>query len=203
MAFDRLQDLGEERFRAILNALMTGTPAMQVARTIQQEWKEFQDVQEKTLTQQLNRLRIVAAEGAFGKKVANAIQKGATPQVKMLEGVSSSVIERMEELAEIERERVLWLREKEKAMPMPVQSMAQSMNASFNDYSRLLLDIQKLRFDLGLDKFQGIVSTVKGMTTTVVNPDGSGVQQQVFQAINVLEDIFKSRNIPDIEVKPV
>lgn len=198
MAFDRLQALGQEKFTAILNGLMRGENAAALARMIQQDWNEFSDVAEKTLTQQLNRLRQAAAEGAFGKKVAAQIVKGATPQIKLLEGVSQSSVERMEELAAIQRGRVLSLVEKEKNMPLPVGVMLTATNAVFNDYSKLLQDIQKVRFDLGLDEFRGVVSTFKGAAMTVTQPDGSSVHKQVFEAVTTLEEIFAKRKIPQI-----
>lgn len=198
MAFDRLQALGQERWTKILNDLMRGEPAAAVARMVQQDWGEFQDVADKTLTQQMSRLRLAAAEGAFGKKVAALIAKGATPQIAMMAGVSQSSVERMEELAAVQRGRVMSLVEKEKNMPLPVGVMLTATNAVFNDYSKLLQDIQKVRFDLGLDEFRGVVSTFKGAAMTVTQPDGSSIQKQVFEAVTTIEDIFNKRKVPQI-----
>ena len=49
MAFDRLQKLGKEKFQKIVNELARGTPAQTLARLIQQEWGDAQDVREETL----------------------------------------------------------------------------------------------------------------------------------------------------------
>jgi len=223
VAFERLQALGDEQFKKILNLLMRGEPAMHVARTLQQQppkgWGIFQDVAEKTLTAQLNRLREVAAEGAFGLKAARRIAEGHTPQIKRLEHVSISVLVRMEELADIQRTRVLNLVEKEKdsllpkignlhlpsnmpssakMAPQEYRHLLTQTNLVFNDYRQLLLDLQKIRFDLGLDEFKGPVSTTtaRGATQTTTFPDGMSVQKQIFEAVTTIEQIFDARKIP-------
>lgn len=206
MAFERLQNLGDEKFSKILNLLMRGEPAMALARQIQQApptgWGEFQDVAEKTLTQQLNRLRFAAAEGMFGKKIAKKIQddNSATPQIRMLKDVSVRVLDRLEELSDVQRQRVLDLVEKEKKMPLPIGAMLQATNAVFTDYKDLLLSIQKIRFDMGLDEFRGPVSQqihhVKGAAITQQLADGTTIQRQVFEAVTTLEQIFNERQIP-------
>jgi hypothetical protein len=207
MAFERLQTLGEEEFQKILNLLMRGEPAMHVARTIQQEWHQFQDVAEKTLCQQLNRLRLAAAEGAFGMKAAKKIAEGATPQIRMLKDVSVGTLVRLEELSEIQKHRVLALVEKEKNMPLPIGAMLTATNMVFTDYKQLLLDIQKVRFDLGLDEFKGPTSHsihhVKGGVVSAQLPDGTNVQKQVFEAVQAIEAVFDQRKIPEHKMKDV
>jgi hypothetical protein len=206
MAFERLQELGDEKFGKILNLLMRGEPAMTLAREIQapppKGWGLFQDVAEKTLTQQLNRLRLAAAEGAFGRKMAKSIEAGHKPQIKMLERVSVHVLARLEDLSDIQRDRVLALVEKEKNMPLPIGAMLTATNAVFNDYRQLLLDIQKVRFDLGLDEFKGPVGqhiSMRGAAQTHMFPDGTSIQKQVFEAVTTIEQIFDARKIPQLE----
>lgn len=194
-AYERLQKLGEEKFRHILNALLQGTAAMAMARVIQHEWGEFQDVAEKTLTQQLNRLRHDVSEGLYGKELARKIDQGLQPHVKLLEGVSVSVLERMEELARWQRERAQSLKVKEKIMPLPTKEMLATANAVFTDYSKLLQDIQKMRYDMGLDPFHGVVSGMRGSSTSITLPNGTNVQQQVFEAMTTVEKILTNRGI--------
>jgi len=205
MAYERLQALGPEKFQKIINDLMRGASAMGTARVIQQEWKEFQDVAEKTLTQQLNRLRVSAAEGMFGKKVALQIVAGATPQIKLLAGISHGTIERLEELSNIQRLRVMDLvkaeksamaDEKGKIVKFPMAALLTATNAVFADYSKLLQDIQKVRFDLGLDEYRGVVPTMRGAASSVTLPDGTNIQKQVYEAATTIEDIFNQRKIP-------
>ena len=202
MAFNRLQEIGEERFRKIINALMRGEHAIKVARTIQQQppegWGLFQDVTETALTRQLDRLRLASAEGLFGPRVAKKIAEGATPQIKMLENVSIRVIDRLEELSETQRTRMLTLVAKEKAIPSMSAAIMDATNTTFAEYRQTLLDLQKIRFDLGLDDFKGPITstTTRGASASVSLPDGTNVQRQVFEAVTTIEQIFNKRNIP-------
>jgi hypothetical protein len=200
MAFEQLQSLGEERFGKILNQLMRGASAQGLARTLQRQppegWGVFQDVAEKTLTQQLNRLRLAVAEGAFGSAHAKRLQEGHKPHIDLLNGVSVNALTRMEELAETKRSLVLVLLAKATAE----ERTWKSVNDATEVYRKILLDIQKMRFDLGLDEFKGPVGTtsVRSATQTTTTPDGSTVQRQVFEAVSTIERIFNARRIPHI-----
>ena len=116
--YDRLHGIGEERFQKILNALMRGEPVLPLARLIQLQppegWGLFQGTPERTLYLQLIRLRDAAAEGAYGPEVAQQIIAGQKPQEKLLERVSVRALERLEELSDVQRERLLTQVEKEK-----------------------------------------------------------------------------------------
>lgn len=200
MAFDRLQDLGEDKFRKILNLLMRGQSTHSIARMMQQPppkgWGLFQDLAERSLQQQLNRLRIVAAKGAFGTKAAEVLTLQGTPQVKMLEGVSTQVIERLEEVSTVQRQRMLDVVAREKQTPVPVGAYTVT-NEVIEGYRKVLIDIQKMRFDLGLDEYKGPVGggmVLRGATQTTMLPDGSNVQKQVFEAVTTIEEIFAARN---------
>jgi len=59
MAFERLERLGPEKYERVVNELMRATPAAIVARMIQQEWGDFQDVSEDLLAKHLKRLHAV------------------------------------------------------------------------------------------------------------------------------------------------
>lgn len=200
MAFERLQALGEEKFGKILNLLMRGEPAMALARTIQavppKGWGEFSDVAEKTLTQQLNRLRFAAAEGAFGSAAAKRIAAGAKPHIDRLNAVSVNALTRMEELSEAQRTLVLVLL----ADATEKKHTFTSTNEAVDNYRKTLLDVQKLRFDLGLDEFKGPVgnTTIRGASLTTTFPDGMSVQKQIFEAVTTIEQIFDARKIPQL-----
>ena len=83
----------------------------------------------------------------------------------------------------------LW--EKERQLNIPLSSL----NSVINDYRDLLLSIQKIKFDLGLDEYKGVIPGVKATATSLTRPDGLKIQQQVFEAIEVVEDIFLRRGI--------
>ena len=65
MAFEGLRRLGPQKFQRIVNELMRATPAVMVARLIQQEWGGVYDVAETTLAKQLKRLHTAITNGAF------------------------------------------------------------------------------------------------------------------------------------------
>ena len=196
----KFHGLESEQFTKILNGLMCGTPAQTLAREIQQPppkgWGMMQDVSEKTLAQQLNRLRLDAAAGAFGDEIAQKIveNRSPRPQLTLLKNVSVPVLQRLEEVSEAKRVLVLTLLEKATAEKRTFTSV----NEAVEGYRKLLLDLQKLRFDLGLDEFKGPVgsTTVKGATQTTTFPDGMSVQKQVYEAVTTIEKIFDARKIP-------
>ena len=200
MAFERLQALGEEPFRKILNALIRGEPAQALARTIQQPppagWGLFGDVAELTLTQQLNRLRKAAAEGIFGAAEAKRILAVGKPNIDRLNHVSVPVLARLEELSEAQRTLVMALL----AKATKEERTFTSVNEAVGNYRQILLDLQKLRFDLGLDEFKGPVSTTtaRGASVTTTFPDGMSVQKQVFEAVTTVEQILNARKIPQL-----
>jgi hypothetical protein len=86
IAFRRLQNLGKEKFQKILNELARGTPAQTLARLIQQEWGDVQNVREETLAKQLKRLSTTITNGAFGGDLADQARKRASVRIKLLHG---------------------------------------------------------------------------------------------------------------------
>lgn len=201
MAFHKLQRLGEEKFTKILNALMRGDSCRKVSRMIQQAppagWGDLPDMGEEALAQSLNRLRAVSAEGAYGKDAAKRILAVHKPHVDRLAHVSVRVLERMEELSEKKRGLVNALLDKATHDVMTYKSV----NDAVDVYRQILLDVQKLRFDLGLDEFKGPVggtTSIKGAIQTTTFPDGMSVQKQVFEAVSVVEEIFNARRVPHL-----
>jgi hypothetical protein len=66
MAFDRLQNLGKDKFTRICNELARGTPALLLARLIH-EWGDAQDVGEHTLARQFGRAAQKVGQTPLGK----------------------------------------------------------------------------------------------------------------------------------------
>jgi uncharacterized protein YPO0396 len=184
MAFERLKDLGEDRFLKIKNDLARGVSAMAVARTIQQEWGQLNDVAEKTLTQQVNRLRLQMAEGVFGETLKEELQSTATalaPEVQRILRGTPNVMEKLGDVIFLQEARIKRLAEKEKAMPLPMTAL----NAVINDYVDQLGTLQKLRFELGLDEFHSTQQPSlvgRGVITSTTLPDGTNVQKQAYEA---------------------
>jgi len=200
MAFERFVSLGEERFDKIINALTRGTPALRLAREIQQQppegWGLFQDVAESSLMVQLCRLRTAIAEGVFSKRIAKQLAAGTnTPKLGTLQRVSVQVLSRMEDLADQHKQRVENFLLKEKTQPLPSRTMTEAMT----EYRETLERIQKIRFELGLDEYKGPTgssTTIRGASQTTMFPDGMSVQKQVFEAVQTVEKILDARKIP-------
>ena len=211
MAFVALQKLGTERFDQIVNALLRGERALTVARMMlappPEGWGVFEGMAEGSLEQQLKRLRQAMAKGYFNPKRAKilAMRKPAGP--KILEQVSVRVLDRLEELAEVQRDRVMELREKEKANLLPQVSakmapqeyrhLLTQTNAVLSDYRQTLLDLQDVRFKLGIDPLSvpqtGMM--LKGALQTTNYPDGMSVQKQIFEAVSSVERVLNARQI--------
>ena len=75
----------------------------------------------------------------------------------------------MLEIAIIQKARVLTLLNKERESKKRVFGL----NTAINDYKNLLLSIQKIKFDLGLDEFKRGIPGARENTTSVIMPDGT------------------------------
>jgi hypothetical protein len=191
-AYNNLQNLGEEKFRRITNQLLRGQPAMNLAREIQGKWGDLNGIAEKTLTQQLTRLKAtLIKDGHLGPVQKLALEEAGELNLKLLRKSSIKVLEHLTPMAEIYERRIqlLWDREKELKMPMS------GLNAVMKDYTDLLERIQKIQFDLGIDEYKGILGSVRTATHTVMNPDGSSDYRQVTEITNNIRDIMNKRGV--------
>ena len=149
MAYERLQNLGKDKFTKICNQLIRGTPAIVLARLIHQ-WGDAQDVGESTLARQLQRLYTAITHAAFGHEWAQAARDNASVRFSPLDGSTFESLDELLILASIQRARVFTLVEKEHASGKRVVGL----NKIMNDYKNLIISIQKVRFDLGLDEYK-------------------------------------------------
>ena len=191
MPFERLQRLGKDKFQKIVNELLRGTPAIMVARLIQQEWGDFHDVREDTLAKQLKRLHTAITNGAFGGVLAEEARRKASVRIKLFHGSNLNCLDELIGLALIQKKRIQQFWEKEQALNMPLSGL----NDLINDTRDLLLSIQKMNFDLGLDEFKGVIPGVKATAMSVTRPGGVDIQRQVSEAMRVAEDIFDKHGI--------
>ncbi len=191
MAFDRLQKLGKEKFQKIVNELARGTPAQTLARLIQQEWGDAQDVGEETLAKQLKRLSTTIKNGAFGGDLAEQAKTRASVRIKLFHGSTLDCLAELVEMAAIQKSRVLRLYEKERIYNVPILML----NRVIRDYGNLIVTIQEMKFNLGLDEYRRSIPGVTASNTTVTVPNPTTTQQQSLQALAVLEEIFDRRGI--------
>src|SRR2546428_13012031 len=106
MKFERIQRLAKEKVQKIVNQLTRGTPAIMVARLIQQEWGDCQDVREDTLAKQLKRLHTAITNGAFGGDLAQEARRKASVRIKLFHGSSLNCLDELIELAFLQKARV-------------------------------------------------------------------------------------------------
>ena len=212
MAFSNLQGLGPEKFDQIVNLLLRGEPALKLARQMlappPDGWGVFEGMAENTLEQQLKRMRHAISKGFFNPRRAKALAEGgANRTLPILQQISVRVLDRLEELAEVQRDRVFELREKEKANLLPQVSakmapqeyrhLLTQTNAVLSDYRQTLLDLQEVRFKLGMDELHTPSTQVnlKGATSMTTYPDGMSVQKQIFEAVSTVERVLNARRI--------
>jgi len=193
--YDRLRKMGEERFLKIKNDLLTNVPAQRLARRIQGEWKEFEGVSESTLTQQLNRLKhSLIREAGASKELAQAVvENGVKINMKEMVGTKIDVYQEMEVLAVTQRTRIQRLVNKEADMPVPLAAL----NPVIVDYRQTLLDMQKMRFELGLDIYRGPLGSNSTKIATEIrsNADGSQTSRTLIDAVNVTEAILDKHRV--------
>lgn len=193
MAFSKLQGLGPEKITKIKNELLRGTNCMQLARTIQGDWKDLVGVAEKTLVQMLNRYKQSLIKDGVGDQHKSLMKtEGGKLNLKLLRGTSISVLQHLVALAEMQEQRIQVAWEKEQAMGgIPLGAL----NVLVKEYKEMLLDIQKVQFDLGIDEFKGVLLGGKMMQETIKNPDGTVQQRTIVQALTSLDEVFKKRGI--------
>lgn len=195
--FQALRNLGEEKFLKVKNELARGKPAMTLAREIQSQWGDFKGVAEKTLTQQLNRLRNVMIEGDQGAELAKELvernQEKNQFKLKLMRGTSIDVLQHMIAIESLQRERVqrLWDKERENNL------YTSGLNVVVMDYVAILDKIQKLQFDLGVNEFKGPLPGFRGMMSSqTTNPDGSVRSDSMFmEAMASMHKVFEDREI--------
>jgi hypothetical protein len=188
MQFDRLNKLGPEKFQRISNELMRGTPTVLVARLIQ-EWGDAQNVGEETLAKQLKRLHTAIENGAFGGALAEEARRKASVKIKLLHGSTVNCMNQLIEIADIQRARVLALWDKERIS----NKRNFGLNTAIRDYRNLLIAIQKIKFDLGLDEYRRSFPVVRAPQASPPRPDSAALAQREREAAEMVEEIFKTR----------
>src|ERR1700677_4242692 len=134
MKFERIQRLAKDNFQKITNELTRGTPATMVARLIQQEWGDCQNVREDTLAKQLERMHTAITNGAFGGDLAEQAKQKASVRIKLFHGSSLNCLDELIDLALLQKDRVQQLWGKERELNVPLSSL----NVVINDFRDLL-----------------------------------------------------------------
>jgi hypothetical protein len=182
MAFDALQNLGEEKLATIMEALLRGERVKTIARTIQQDWGDAQGLSRVALERELTSLRL----SMDGGPTNNLSEPSTIPD----DGLQVSPLHALAGLVQFQATRINWLHKKELAQGKPLPALAQAVR----DYGNMLPRLQEMRFDCGVDKYMRVELTSRDQQ--VVEEAGrTALNKQVSEAVDVLQDVFKKRNI--------
>lgn len=194
--YSRLYALGKEKMLKINNELAKqNTSCVAVARMIQQDWKDFQDVGEKTLIQQINRYRLDLLQGKLKKKVDLTLPASEDISVQFLREKPLNVFQEMCYLVNVQVARVEMAFTREQKMNIPVSGT----DAMVKTLKELLMDTQKMRFEMGKDDYLMPVSNGgRSVSASVTLPNGIVVKTQVDEAIAVAEKVLAKHRIPHI-----
>lgn len=190
--FARITSLPEDQKMVIDNWLTRGGEVMALTRQIQQDWKQFTDVAESSLYMQLNRYRSYLHATAKESLPSMVNSEGALI-VKAQRNRNIDPMERLVALVEIQEKRLQMFLNKEAQVQMPIAGVEKVIDST----KELLKDIQKIRFDTGLDEFKGVVQgmQVRAGSKTITAPDGTSTTTQLFEAISVAEKVLERASI--------
>lgn len=193
--FKRLLALGPERLKVIQNKIAQGIPMNEVARLIQQDWKEFTDVAEKTLAVQLQRFKTDV--------VATTTQNYSEEQVIVTTVIGRvNVIREMAELVTMQKKRIKDAVDKESTLK---GMLLKGVNTEIETLHMMLKDLQKVQFDLGIDDFKGpIVQNGKVVSASVTLPDGTNVSMTAHdaqqEALQIIEGYTpRMKDVSDVD----
>jgi hypothetical protein len=101
-----------------------------------------------------------------------------------------SPLDRFTRLVQFQATRIDRLHKKELAQGKPLPALGQAIR----DYANILLGLQEMRFDRGVDKYNRIKVTSREQQAAEESRKAE-IDKQIFEAVARLEDIFKKRRI--------
>jgi hypothetical protein len=182
MAFDALQNLGEEKSATIMEALLRGERVKTIARTIQQDWGDAQGLSRVALERELTSLRLSMDGGLTN----NLSEPSTIPD----DALQVSPLHALARLVQFQATRINWLHKKELAQGKPLPALAQAIR----DYANMLPRLQEIRFDCGQDKYKRVKLTSREQQA-VEEARRAEDYKQMSNAVVVLEKIFEKRNM--------
>jgi len=179
-----LQDLGQEKFRTIVGLLKQGTPPNLIVHWIQDEWGDCCDLPPDTLAQELEGLHTALTD-------SSAIPEHSTAQdnarMKLLQNPGQSCLERLVELALVQEHRIEAQLRKEDSTGRPFPETDMMMDS----YAKLLLAIQGLKFDLGIEIYMRRMPQDIKQALERQEREEQEVQRQVYEAYGAAEEVFE------------
>lgn len=144
--YERLYALGTDRMAQIDAMLFKGTAAKDVARFIQNEWKEYTDVKLGTLSQQVNRYNKEINVGAVAAVTGTVVdKKGMVTHVKKVEA-KIDTLQVLRNLVEQQQQRLNKIYMKEEGLPTVLDTVRKEITL----LAKLLDQLATLEMDLGI-----------------------------------------------------
>lgn len=182
MEFDALEKLGEEKLSAIVNELILGRSVRAIARTIQ-DWGGVPGCSPAELFTELTNLRASINRGGANCNRSEASWSKAAEcdfQIVPLDELTPLITHQKDRMEK------LFMQEREQAKPLPALSQAVNLQAL------LLLAVQDLRFDLGLDPYKRIELTFRELQKTQEEKERQ-TNEHVINAARGVNEIFTER----------
>ena len=154
---------------------------MTVARIIQEEWGEAKDLSRGALEQELTRLRMSIDRGGLSSDLAEPPLATSTDDLKPLHEFVNLLVFQKKRIDELSK------KERELGRPLP------AFTTVIKDYRKLLLKLQTIRFDLGLDVYKRVKTTKEWQLAQEARERRK--HEQVVGRMGVMEEIFKKRGI--------
>ena len=178
-----LQNIEKEKLATVIEQLVRGVAAEAIAHTIQEEWGHAQALSRGALERELTSLRLSIRDCGLGNKQSE-------PSTIPDDGLQLSPLARFTRLAQFQATRIDRLHKKELAQGKPLPALGQAIR----DYANILLGLQQMRFDRGVDKYNRIKVTSREQQAAEESRKALD-NQHIYNAVAVLEDIFKKRSI--------
>ncbi len=188
------QGLGAEKLGIVTNMLASGKELVQIARMIQGEWGLMQDSTEKSLGMLLSRYRDSVPNAATTMMDGTLIVTASLERVNVVHELAHLIAQQKGRLAEMLMA--------EKSLKSKHDS---SLGREIELMKNLLLDMQKIQFDLGVDAYKGpVFSNGKVISANVTTPDGTNVSltigEDMREAMDVIEQFQPKRQaITDVD----
>ena len=156
--FARLKKLGAEKLGMIDAMIVSGTPSLQIAQTIQQNWLMIDDVSLSALAKMIERYKLQRIDLTTSlRETAQAITVMDQVETRMeeLKALEKSfkrrdmdVLDEMAELILMQKTRILDAHKKERSIGFPFQWLSKDINIQ----RELLHEMKELQFEMGINE---------------------------------------------------
>ena len=200
MEFVELRHLGAQSFRMVVNDLVRGVPPTAVATRIQREWGQVQDVSRDRLRRELTNLRIVIADCTVSSNGRNEMPRKECSDRTQLK----PLLDELEQLAKIYKHHIGRLQKLEVQQNRYIPELSRAIKS----YGQLIVAMQKLRFELGLDEYKLVKLSRREQEAAIAKEKEEKerkedeIQRQIFHAVKVAEEIFRKRRITGPSASP-